>query len=436
MRAAAPLLLLLTAIPVLAASTAADVREAEVLARQALDKAATAPAEAEALARRALARTAEFNPTTFVQAGRKGEVVEDAFLSARDSYRRHRALLYEAVGAALLAKGEARPASRYLRRALVLEPETRRVELLVRALLDAGLGAEALHLLHVHGHRGLPADLFARAADALGLPSAQLEIDRAQLRPLAPAVAIATVPVALPPSTRSSTGGPFAWDTAPTVVYVSDDTCRTCSADLEALSRILPAGARVAVTAADPDRDHALRQVMSLYRLKWPVIVGRGVAQALPVEPGQVIVVARGGWAAVTLKAPFERLPQVVESLSRTGLAERLPRERWNRQPPATPVAPAPLPLTAEGLAPGEDEPAPPSWDLAVAAYRAKRHAEALKHFEALEAQGWLLPPEARIDRALALAGLGHSAEARALLLGVGDSRFQDAADRALENVR
>jgi tetratricopeptide (TPR) repeat protein len=435
MRAAASLVLL-AAVPVLAATGAADVRETEVLARQALDKVGTAPAEAAAMARRALARTAEFNPTVFVTAGRKGEVVEDAFLAARDSYRRHRALAYEAMGAALLAKGEAKPASRYLRRALLLEAETRRVELLVRALLDSGQGAEALHLLHAHGHRGLPAELYTRAADGLGLPSAQLEIDRALLRPLAPAVEIAAVPVTLPANTRSSTGGPFAWDTAPTVVYVSDDTCRTCSADLEALNRALPAGTRVAVAASDPDRDHALRQVLSLYRLQWPVIVGRGVGSALPVAPGNVLVVARSGWAAVTLKPPFDRLPQVVETLSRAGLAERLPRERWNRQPPATPAAPRPLPLTPEGLAPGEDEPAPAAWEQAVAAYRAKRYAEALKLFESLEADGWLLPPEARIDRALALAGLGRSAEARTLLLGVGDSRFQDGADRALENVR
>jgi tetratricopeptide (TPR) repeat protein len=431
MRAAA--LVLLLCVPRLAAAGATDVAEAERLARQAL--AATAPAEAADLARRALLRTAEFNPTAFVRAGRKGEVVEDAFVAARESYRRHRALVHEAMGDALARQGQARRASRHLRRALLLEPTTPRVERLVHALLDAGDAPEALHLLHVHGHRGLSADLYARAADLLGLPSAQLEIDRAQLRPLAPAVSLARVPVTLPPGTRSSSGGPFAWDASPTVVYLAETGCRTCSSDLEALGRALPTGARVAVVAADPDQDQALRQVLSLYKHPWPMIIGRGVAAALPTEPGRALVVARRGWAAAVVKPPFDKLADVVATLSRGGIAEKLPRERWNQKPPVEPAPPVPLPLTPEGLAPGEDLPAPEGWEQALAAYRAKKYAEALRHFEKLEADGWLLPPEARIDRALALGGMGRAAEARALLLGVGDSRFQDAADRALETV-
>ena len=65
--------------------------------------------------------------------------------------------------------------------------------------------------------------------------------------------------------------------------------------------------------------------------------------------------------------------------------------------------------LLAEGLAPGEDEPVPAEFTHAVEAYRAGRFAEALRGFEALAARddGWLLAPEARLDRALAMAGLG-----------------------------
>jgi hypothetical protein len=98
------------------------------------------------------------------------------------------------------------------------------------------------------------------------------------------------------------------------------------------------------------------------------------------------------------------------------------------------PALPAALP---GGLVPGEDATAPPEFDRAVAAYRTKKYAEALALFEGLESRGdgWLLPPEARIDRALALAGLGRREEARRLLLRTGDSRFLDAADRALENL-
>ncbi len=46
----------------------------------------------------------------------------------------------------------------------------------------------------------------------------------------------------------------------------------------------------------------------------------------------------------------------------------------------------------------------------------AGRKTEALKLFDALEAKGdgWLLPPEARLDRALCLAGTAASATRRA----------------------
>src|SRR5262245_4695729 len=48
-------------------------------------------AEGEAIARKALGVTAEFEPLDYVRAGRKGEVVEDAYLEARRQYRIHRA---------------------------------------------------------------------------------------------------------------------------------------------------------------------------------------------------------------------------------------------------------------------------------------------------------------------------------------------------------
>ena len=66
---------------------------------------------------------------------------------------------------------------------------------------------------------------------------------------------------------------------------------------------------------------------------------------------------------------------------------------------------------------------------------RGGRPAEALRLLAEVEAgdRGWLLPPEARFNRALCLEKLGRTAEARSLLLGIGDSRFQDAVDRALE---
>jgi len=48
---------------------------------------------------------------------------------------------------------------------------------------------------------------------------------------------------------------------------------------------------------------------------------------------------------------------------------------------------------------------------------------------------GWLLPPEARLDRALCLALAGQRDAARRILLRTGDTRFEDAIDRLLEKV-
>jgi hypothetical protein len=73
----------------------------------------------------------------------------------------------------------------------------------------------------------------------------------------------------------------------------------------------------------------------------------------------------------------------------------------------------------------------------AADAYKAGRGLEAIRFLDSLEnkGDGWLLPPEARFDRALGLAAVGQREAARKLLLRIGDSRFQDAVDRALERV-
>ena len=139
----------------------------------------------------------------------------------------------------------------------------------------------------------------------------------------------------------------------------------------------------------------------------------------------------------MVVKAPFAAsIGSVVTLLSKNDVKETVPRKGWNLRPPDRKTVPSPD-LLPEGLAPGEDEPAPAEFTQAIAAYRAKRFAEALRGFEALAARddGWLLAPEARLDRALALAGLGRREEARRMLLRIGDSRFQEAVDRALERV-
>ena len=116
---------------------------------------------------------------------------------------------------------------------------------------------------------------------------------------------------------------------------------------------------------------------------------------------------------------------------------ETVPRPSWNRRPVDRSPLPPPPALFPDGLAPGEDEPAPPEFTAAAEAYRAGRAAEAQKAFDALEAKGdgWLLPPEARLNRALCLARAGERDAARRILLRTGDSRFEEAIDRLLEAV-
>jgi hypothetical protein len=218
---------------------------------------------------------------------------------------------------------------------------------------------------------------------------------------------------------------------------VAEASCRTCSRDLQTLKRAVTPETRVLVVPEDPENDHALRQVMGLYRYDWPVVLGKGVAAALEAKPRSVLVVARGGWAAVSIADPFaEALPAVLKTFARKDVIETIPRPSWNRRPPDRRAAAQPA-LLPEGLAPGEDGQEPPEFAAAVAALRGGRPAEALRAFEAIESRGdgWLLPPEARLNRGLCLAAMGRRDEARRLLLRIGDSRFQDAVDRALESV-
>jgi hypothetical protein len=430
-------------VPLLVLATAGGrVKEAERLAGDAVRLAAARPPAAVEQARRALELTGEFDPTAFVSMGRKGEVVEDAYQQARVDYRRHRATLYAAMGESLAAAGQARAATRHFGRAALLDPTGERARRHAAALLAEARGGEALDVLRRQGAKGgLDAEsvaLLEKAADLAGLPSVQAEIDRARLAPLGKAVEVRDGPVKLADGARLSTGAPFRVGRETTVFYMATTLCRTCSQDLEALKRMAPAGARVVMVAEDPERDHALRQILELYRYDWPLLLGRGQYQALGAPGGSVLVVARGGWVGVVAQPPLrESLPPVLAALGRSDLRETLPRPAWNARPPDRAPPPGPPPLPPDGLAPGEDLPAPGAFTAAADAYRAGKYLEALRFVQALAAKGdgWLLPPEERYDRALLLAGLGRKDEARRLLLGIGDSRFQEQVDRALERV-
>ncbi len=422
-----------------------SIAEAERLAAEAMQLAPKDPAGALAKARRALAATVEFVPTDYVAAGRKGEVVEDEFQAARDAYRRHRAGLYEAVGTALAAQGNALAASRYLRRTFLLDPTPDRGLALARSLNDLGRGKEALDTVQraIAGLSGLKpeaAEVIARAADVAGLPSAQAEIDRGRLSAtLGKAVQLREGPLEIPAGARLSTAPVFRLDEAAiTVFYASEANCRSCSSDLEALARLVPKDVRVITVPPGDDQDAALRQVLGLYRRPWPLLLGRDVAVRLQLKPRSLLVVARGGWTLAVVTAPFgPEVGAAFAALHRADVQETVPRPTWNHRPVDRSPIPPPPGLRPDGLAPGEDEPAPPEFAAAVEAYTAGRAAEARKAMDALEAKGdgWLLPPEARVNRALCLARAGERDAARKILLRTGDSRFEEAIDRLLEAV-
>jgi tetratricopeptide (TPR) repeat protein len=422
------------------AGTPAPTAEAERLAAEALRLAPSQPAEAVAQAKKALALTADFEPLAYVKAGRKGEVVEDAYLEARAEYRRHRSRLYEAMGEALTRSGNPTAAARYLRRAVDLDPQGGAVPRLGRALSAQGRGREALDAMLAGRPAEPSAELLAaasEAADVAGIPSLQAEFDRVRIQSVAGQHQFRDGPLKWPERTRLSSGEALRFDATLSVVYVAEASCRSCSADVEMLTRTLPPDARV-LLMADSDRDQGLRSVATSYRRAWPFVVGAGTAVSLGLPMPSVVLIARSGFSITVVPAPTaERLAPLLTALAKRDVAEIAPRASWNRVPALRP-APVPRPgLLASGFAPGEDEPVPAAFPPAAEAFAAKDYASALAAVERLAAadDGWLLGPEARLDRALCLAGLGRREEARQLLLKTGDSRFQEAVDEVLERV-
>ena len=272
------------------------------------------------------------------------------------------------------------------------------------------------------------------------LPSAQAEIDRGRLTAtLGKAVQLREGPFDLPPGVRLSTNPVVRLDETPiTVLYAAEATCRSCSADLEALARQVPKDVRVLAVPPGDDQDQALRQVLGLYKRPWPLLLGRDLEARLQLKPRSLLLVARGGWTQAVLQAPFgAELGAALAALQRVDVTETVPRATWNRRPVDRGPLPPPPGLLPERLVPGEDEPFPPEFKAAVDAYRKGRAQEALAAVDALEAKGdgWLLPPEARLDRAMCLARAGQRDTARRMLLRTGDSRFEDETDRLLEAV-
>ena len=287
------------------------------LAQEAVALAAQDAAGALSKARRALALTAEFVPTEYVDAGRKGEVVEDEFKAARDEYKRHRATLYEArrqrPGATRAgAPGEPLPAPG-------VRCSSRRPRAAWRSRArstSSAAGARRSHTVQraIAGLTGLlpeAAEVIVRAADVAGLPSAQAEIDRGRLAAILGAeIKLREGPLELPPGVRLSTNPVFRLDEAEiNVIYAAEASCRSCSADLEELARAVPKSVRVLTLPPGDDQDKALRQVLDLYRRPWPLLLGRtlatrpGAAAALAADRGARRVDAGGAQRALRQRA-------------------------------------------------------------------------------------------------------------------------------------
>jgi tetratricopeptide (TPR) repeat protein len=417
------------------------VADAERLARAALAQPKAAASLAET--RRALSLTEDFDPRRFVAIGRKGEVVEDTYREALSRYRTHRALLYEAEGECLAQQGQARAAVHRLRRALVLAPTSGRLAALARALQLEDRAPEALDFVVREALGTFEGSLLAaaqQAADAAAVPSLQAEIDRARLLKLAADVRPEPRdgPISFGDRLRLSTGGPLRLDEdVVSVIYVADRACRSCSSDIEALGKVVPEATRVLVAPMDSDDDYPLRQALTLYRRSWPVILGARTG-AYGKDAPVAWVVGRRGWSGAVVRPPYGRtLAPVLDVFARHEVDEALPRAGWNRRPVVRRSLPAQPALLEDEVAPGEDDPAPPEFDQAVKALRAKQPQEALTLFEALarRGDGWLLSPEARLNRAVCYARAGNIERARTLLRSIGDSRFQEHVDAVLESL-
>ncbi len=216
---------------------------------------------------------------------------------------------------------------------------------------------------------------------------------------------------------------------APTLLYVAEPTCRSCSADLEALKRILPPTIQVVLVPPAADQDQALRGVVSLYRYAWPYAVGTALPAALRLTPPAALLVARGGFSGAMLRPPFNAtLPVAVEVMTKAEVRESVPRADWNKRPVERP-SPAPrATLLDSGFAPGEDEPAPPEFVSAVGAFRAARPARPCGSSTRSRprATAGCSRPRRASTAPSAWPPWDGARRRAACLLHTGDSRFQD----------
>lgn len=410
------------------------IERAHDLAAQADALRATDAARAVELAEQAEAASRVFDAAAFAAVGRRGEILGADVDEALTRYRAHRAVVHSAWGRALLAAGRSTEARVVAERALRLAPDASRRVDFAEALQQSGDAAAALRAL-------VDSDSFDRAAiatlerivDQLGRPSAQAEIDVGRLRRSAHRGAIRLRERPSPALKASlSTGAPLRLDSdAPAVFYYAAGGCVSCSGDLENAGA-LPSGPPILV-AEDEATEVVLRRVANLYRLPSPVLVGGGLRVFGRASGDRWIVVARRGLVVVGL-SETSAVRDVVATLARRDLAESLPRVAWNRRDVPGPftdpaVAPAAAPDSGAALLVGG-----PGVDGARAEFDAGRYERALERLRAgtLATDG-LLPGDRRLNEAVCLSRSGRRREARAILVGVGDTEDPKRVRRELD---
>ena len=176
--------------------------------------------------------------------------------------------------------------------------------------------------------------------------------------------------------------------------------------------------------------------------LQAAVAAAAGPGPRRPAQAEAALAAARrraaGGRRRCSRRPSGPRSARALAALQRVDVTETVPRPSWNRRPVDRSPLPAAARPSARGPGPGRGR----AVRRPSSRPRSRRTgpgapAEALRPFDALEAKGdgWLLPPEARLNRALCLARAGQRDAARRMLLRTGDSRFEDAIDRLLEAV-
>ncbi len=342
----------------------------------------------------ALAATVDFEPTAFVKAGRKGEVVEDDYLSRPGTPIAGTGLASTPPWAeSTPPRGDHEAAVRYLRRAEFLGPDSSSGRAARGCLSPRSVGPQRRRsCCRDSSPRVGPGQTSWRSSRRsstrqAGRASRSRSIGPESWPSLGGARSGGTGHFELPKGTRLSTAPVFRMaDAAVNVIYAAEASCQTCSEDVEALRRGDPALPRGSSSCPrDRTTTTPCGRCSVCSSVSWPVMIGPGLGSTLGVTPRSVLIVGRGGWGAALLPgAPEAGARQGGGTVGKDGCRSKsLPRPGWNRRP----VERSSAHVRYRGCGPRGWRPATtslrqPEFEAAVTAYREKRPAEAMRLFD------------------------------------------------------